>query len=66
MNSLYRLVPLSIKLALNMKLVKYVNERGGHAHISELKAPKTEFGSFQKMVQELYDHEIFVSQSINI
>lgn len=48
-----------------LKLVKYVNERGGHAHISELKAPKTEFGSFQKMFKELYDHEIMVSKSIN-
>lgn len=48
-----------------LKLVKYVNERGGHAQISELKAPKTEFGSFQKMFEELYQHEIFVSNSIN-
>jgi ferritin len=48
-----------------LKLVKYVNERGGHAKISELKAPKTEFGTFQKMFQELYEHEIFVSDSIN-
>lgn len=48
-----------------LKLVKYVNERGGHAKISELKAPKTEFGTFQKMFQELYEHEIFVSNSIN-
>ena len=48
-----------------LKLVKYVNERGGHAHISELKAPETEFGTFQKLFQDLYDHEIFVSQSIN-
>ncbi len=48
-----------------LKLVKYVNERGGHAQISDLKAPKTEFGSFQKMFEELYDHEIFVSNSIN-
>lgn len=48
-----------------LKLVKYVNERGGHAHISDLKAPKTEFGSFQKMFEELYEHEIFVSNSIN-
>ena len=48
-----------------LKLVKYVNERGGHAHITDLNAPKTEFGSFQKMFQELYEHEIFVSQSIN-
>ncbi|TAI47259.1 ferritin [Flagellimonas allohymeniacidonis] len=48
-----------------LKLIKYVNERGGHAQISELKAPKTEFGSFQKMFEELYEHEIFVSNSIN-
>ncbi len=48
-----------------LKLVKYVNERGGHAHISDLKAPKTDFGSFQSMFQELYEHEIFVSNSIN-
>ncbi len=48
-----------------LKLVKYVNERGGHAHISDLNAPQTDFGSFQKMFQDLYDHEIYVSQSIN-
>jgi ferritin len=48
-----------------LKLVKYVNERGGHAKISDLKAPKTEFGTFQKMFQELYEHEILVSDSIN-
>jgi ferritin len=48
-----------------LKLVKYVNERGGHAKISTLKAPKTEFGTFQKMFEELYEHEIMVSNSIN-
>lgn len=48
-----------------LKLVKYVNERGGHAKISQLKAPKTEYGTFQKMFQELYEHEIEVSKSIN-
>jgi ferritin len=48
-----------------LKLVKYINERGGHAIISELKAPKTEFGTFQKMFKELYDHEQTVSESIN-
>lgn len=48
-----------------LKLVKYVNERGGHAKISELKAPDIEFGSLQKMLQKLFDHEVFVSQSIN-
>lgn len=48
-----------------LKLIKYVNERGGHAHISDLKAPETEFGSFQEMFKDLYEHEIFVSKSIN-
>ncbi|MGI9547197.1 MAG: ferritin [Flavobacteriaceae bacterium] len=48
-----------------LKLVKYVNERGGHAHISELSAPDMDFGTFQKMFQQLYDHEIFVSKAIN-
>jgi ferritin len=48
-----------------LKLIKYVNERGGHAVVSELKAPKSDFGSFQDMFRELLEHEIFVSQSIN-
>ena len=48
-----------------LKLVKYVNERGGHAIISDLKAPETDFGTFQKMFKELYEHEISVSESIN-
>ena len=48
-----------------LKLVKYVNERGGHSQITELKAPKTKFGTFKEMFEELYQHEVFVSQSIN-
>lgn len=48
-----------------LKLIKYVNERGGHAIISDLVEPKTEFGTLQEMIQMLYDHEIKVSASIN-
>jgi ferritin len=48
-----------------LKLVKFVNERGGHAEVPALEAPKKEFGSFQKMFQELFEHELFVSNSIN-
>jgi len=48
-----------------LKLVKYVNERGGHAQITELNAPKTKFGTFKEMFEELYQHELFVSNSIN-
>ncbi|MFV7233884.1 MULTISPECIES: ferritin [Flavobacterium] len=48
-----------------LKLVKYINERGGHARVSELKAPKTSYETFKEMFEELYKHEIFVSDSIN-
>ena len=48
-----------------LKLVKYVNERGGHAMVTDLKAPKTTFGTMKEMFEELYAHELFVSNSIN-
>ena len=48
-----------------LKLIKFVNERGGHAQVTDLKAPRTTYGTFQEMFEELYRHEIFVSESIN-
>jgi ferritin len=48
-----------------LKLVRYVNERGGHAVVTDLKAPKTTFGTMKEMFEELYSHELFVSDSIN-
>lgn len=48
-----------------LKLVKFVNERGGHALISELSAPSISFNSFKEMFELLLKHEIFVSESIN-
>ena len=48
-----------------LKLIKFVNERGGHAKISMLKAPPVSFGSFKEMFQNLFDHEVMVSASIN-
>lgn len=48
-----------------LKLVKYINERGGHAVISDLKAPPTAFGSVSEMFKTLFDHEVMVSKSIN-
>ncbi|WP_353777251.1 ferritin-like domain-containing protein [Winogradskyella sp. 3972H.M.0a.05] len=48
-----------------LKLVKFVNERGGHAHISDLSAPNVTFNSFQEMFEKLLEHETFVSASIN-
>jgi len=48
-----------------LKLVKFVNERGGHAQISELAAPNVTFESFKDMFEMLFKHEVFVSKSIN-
>lgn len=48
-----------------LRLVKYVNERGGNVKISDLKAPETDFGSLKAMLEQLYEHELFVSKSIN-
>ena len=48
-----------------LKLIKFINERGGHAKVSALSAPPLEFGSFKDMFQTLFDHEVMVSKSIN-
>jgi ferritin len=48
-----------------LKLAKFVNERGGHAKVSALKAPPVSFGSFKEMFQTLFDHEVMVSEKIN-
>lgn len=48
-----------------LKLVKFVNERGGHAIISELSAPPAHFGSAKEMFELALEHEIAVSNSIN-
>jgi ferritin len=48
-----------------LKLMKFINERGGHAQVTELKSPKTNYETFQEMFEELYKHEVFVSNSIN-
>jgi ferritin len=48
-----------------LKLVKYINERGGHAIVTDLKSPKTTFGTMKEMFEELYAHELYVSNSIN-
>ncbi len=48
-----------------LKLVKYVNERGGHAIVTDLAQPEADFESPKKMFETLLNHEIFVSESIN-
>ncbi|QBN19351.1 ferritin [Flavobacterium nackdongense] len=48
-----------------LKLIKYVNERGGHTKITDLNEPKTSYETFKEMFEALYQHELFVSNSIN-
>ncbi len=48
-----------------LKLVRFINERGGHAKVSELKAPKTSYDTFKELFNEVYKHEVFVSEAIN-
>jgi ferritin len=48
-----------------LRIVKFINERGGHAIIPPFEAPPTQFGTFKEMFQDLYNHEVKVSATIN-
>ena len=48
-----------------LKLVQYVNERGGRAIVPALSAPDTEYHSLTKLFQTLLNHEVMVSGEIN-
>lgn len=48
-----------------LKLVKFINERGGNAIIPLIEQPPREFNSVQNMFELLLNHEIKVTESIN-
>jgi len=48
-----------------LKLVKYVNERGGQAMIPALKGQPQKFKSVQFVFEEVLKHEVLVSNEIN-
>ena len=48
-----------------LKLVQYVNERGGKALIPQLEQPTKDFNKLTNLFQTLLDHEIMVSGEIN-
>ena len=48
-----------------LKLVKFINERGGQALIPALVQPPKEFNSIVNIFQELLDHEMKVTRDIN-
>jgi len=47
-----------------LKLVRFVNERGGHAIVPALDKPPVSFDNIQTIFKNLLDHEIAVTQSI--
>lgn len=48
-----------------LKLIHYINERGGNAVIPALKQPTLKFKSLHDAFTELLKHEVKVSESIN-
>ncbi|PSL33386.1 ferritin [Chitinophaga ginsengisoli] len=48
-----------------LKLIHYINERGGFAVIPALEQPILTFVSLKKAFEELFAHEVKVSESIN-
>ena len=48
-----------------LKLIHFVNERGGYAVIPELKQPNLTLVSLKKAFEELWNQELAVSASIN-
>ena len=48
-----------------LKLIKFVNERGGRADIPALKNPQKKFNSLESIFKKLLSHEILVTESIN-
>lgn len=48
-----------------LKLIRYINERGGFAVVPALPQPNITFQSLTRVFQELLKHEIKVSESIN-
>lgn len=48
-----------------LKLVKFINERGGHATVPALPKPTKEFETLQAVFKSILEHEILVTASIN-
>ncbi len=48
-----------------LKLLKFVNERGGHGEVPPLKKPPTKFSSIMEIFDNLLEHEVAVTKDIN-
>ena len=48
-----------------LKFIHYVNGRGGKAKISAIEEPPYEFGNVQDLFKKVFEHEQYISASIN-
>lgn len=48
-----------------MKLIRFINERGGEAVIPGLEAPKNDYKNLLEIFSTLLEHELNVTESIN-
>jgi len=48
-----------------LKLVHYVNDRGGHAKLLKVEVPPLNYNSLTEIFTEILKHEKFITESIN-
>ena len=48
-----------------LKLIRFMNERGGHGVVPKLDQPQRDFKSVQQVFEEVLNHEMLVSNEIN-
>lgn len=48
-----------------LKLLQFINERGGHGIVPALKQPTLSFKSIMAIFEQILEHEIMVSEEIN-
>lgn len=48
-----------------MKLVKFVNDRGGKAQLKKVDSPPGDFESLLDIFTQIMDHEVYITESIN-
>lgn len=48
-----------------LKLIKFINERGGHGIVPSLKQPEKSFKNITAIFKQILEHEIMVSSEIN-
>jgi ferritin len=48
-----------------LKLVKYVNDRGGEAELKDVKSPPHAYKSLLDIFTQILEHEVYITNSIN-